>query len=178
MYYIGHIKKAHGIKGEVVYNHESDYLPEVNELLYIKMHNGDFRPFRIEQVKAATALSDSSFFVLFSGTASRTDAEILKGLMVYSETEPVADIEVDASGQEPTVFDCGSFTISDDSEPIEGIITGVEENPAHPLLIARIGTTELMIPAVDAYIVSIDYEKGHIIAQNLEALLEIASDNG
>lgn len=176
MYNIGYIKKAHGIKGEVVYIHESDYLPEENELLYIKMHNGDFRPFRIEQIKAAPALSDSSFFVLFSGTASRTDAEGLKGLTVYSETEPVFD--EDPSDDEPTVFDCESFTIKDESQPIEGIITGVEENPAHPLLIALIGQTELMIPAVDAYITGIDYKKGHITAQNLEALLEIASNNG
>ncbi len=172
MFETGTIKKAHGIKGEVVYLHESDHPLSENQLLMVRQRNGDIGMYRISRIRKAGPHTDSSFFVLFSGIDNRSQAEELKGLRVFSSTPPPEPDQTNTPDLD--VFDCVSFSITDLENGISGIVTDVIENPAHPLIEAGINELSVLIPNAEAYIVHIDFEKRHIEARNLHILTEFA----
>ena len=170
MYPIGFIKKAHGIKGEIVFVHEEGAPPEMDGLFYFKSSRGDFEPVRIEAIRPNGKAGSGLFFVLFSGIKSRSEAEALHGLVLYSPTEPVSEPEPD---EEEAAFQlllsCEGYQLEDPENGISGFITGVMENPAHPIFEVQLSSEILLVPVVEAYIAEIDHENETVRAQNLDA---------
>lgn len=170
MYPIGFIKKAHGIKGEIVFVHEEGAPPEMDGLFYFKSSRGDFEPVRIEAIRPNGKTGSGLFFVLFSGITSRSEAEALHGLVLYSPTEPVSVPEPD---EEEAAFQlllsCEGYQLEDPQNGIIGFISGVMENPAHPIFEVQLSSGILLVPVVEAYITEIDHENDTVLAQNLDA---------
>jgi ribosomal 30S subunit maturation factor RimM len=163
MFETGFIQKAHGIKGEVVYIHESDHPLSENQLLTIQQRSGDLAMVRISRLRPAG--NESSFFVLFAGIDNRSDAESLKGLRVFSSQPPP---ETSSEDDEPDIFSCAGYTITDADSGIQGTVSGITENPAHPIIEAGFGSLRVLIPAAD--------DRKQIQAHNLEALIEFARE--
>ena len=173
MYPIGFIKKAHGIKGEIVLVHEEGAPPEMHGLFFFKSSRGDYEPVRIEAIRPNGRPGSGMFFVLFSGITNRSEAETLQGLVLYSSTEPEAIAQPDEEEvymQE--LHSCEGYQIEDTANGISGYIIDVMETPAHPVFEIQLPSALLLVPVVDAYISTIDHEEQQVSAQNLDAFFD------
>ncbi len=175
----GIIKKAHGVKGEVLYLDDAATSPETGELFYIKQPGGDFRPLRVEKVRSSGS-SNSSFFVLFFGIETRTQAEELSGLNLYTDRpERLSALHaIEEAETEPDIFDAVGYRITDPESGLEGQINEVSENPAHPLLHAEINGSQILIPFAESWITDVNHDTKQVTAVNLTFLLELAGNDG
>ncbi|MCC5932648.1 MAG: hypothetical protein LAT75_04150 [Candidatus Cyclonatronum sp.] len=169
MYPIGFIKKAHGIKGEIVFVHEEGAPPEVNDLLYVKSSRGDYEPIRIEAIRPNGKAGSGLFFVLFSGISNRSEAETLQDLVLFSPTEPLQRTDQNEEDESALIFGCEGYQLEDEASGISGYITGVMDNPAHPIFEVQLRAQLLLVPAVEAYIAEIDHDAQVVYAQGLDA---------
>ena len=168
---IGHIARSHGVKGEVLLISEvqAPQLFDDIDLAHIQNVRGDLIPARIESFRVQEKNNRLSFFVKFEHVSDRNQAEELKSCPVYLLKEKVDDLIDDDE-----YVDYTEFEIKDDQENNIGIITGVIENPAHPILEVLTDNQEkLLIPFVDEYISSVDEDQGIIYCQNLEQLTNL-----
>ncbi|MGK7369249.1 MAG: ribosome maturation factor RimM [Candidatus Halalkalibacterium sp. M3_1C_030] len=168
---IGHIARSHGVKGEVLIISEvnAPQLFEEIDLAHIQNVRGDLIPARIESFRVQEKNNRLSFFVKFEHVSDRNQAEELKSYPVYVLREKAESLMEDDEAVDYT-----EFKIKDDQEKSIGTITGVIENPAHPILEVLTDNREkLLIPFVDEYISSVDEDQGIIYCQNLEQLTNL-----
>jgi 16S rRNA processing protein RimM len=167
---IARIGKVHGLEGNVrlLLQDEFEPLIEVDRLLYLQNSRGDIIPARLTDVRVEKKRNKRLFFVKFDRIADRTDAEKYQDRPVFAEAEKPDP----ASNQKES--DIIGFIILDDSVSI-GTVSGIMENPAHPIIEAELNidreTEVFLIPWVDEYVKSVNPEKKQIICQNLDQLI-------
>jgi ribosomal 30S subunit maturation factor RimM len=180
MFRTGELTKAHGIRGELVFLSDSGLAPEPDELLYLQLPGGTQLPHRVAGSRPAMAHGEDAFFVLFYGIDSRTKAESLKDAEVFSLNEPpeaeVPETEMLEEGLSAELQDCEDYRILDEAAGLEGRIEALEENPAHPILRARFkaAKAEVLIPAVDAYIIAVNHDDAIVYGRDLPLFIELA----
>ncbi|NGP77727.1 16S rRNA processing protein RimM [Balneolaceae bacterium YR4-1] len=168
---IGHIARSHGVKGEVLIISEvfAPQLFDEIDLVHIQNARGDLVPARIESVRVQEKNNRLSFFVKFEHVSDRNRAEELKSSAVYVLREKAESL---VDGDE--AIDYTEFEIQDDQNNNIGIITGIIESPAHPILeVITDDQEKLLIPFVDEYIQSVDEDQSIIYCQNLEQLTNL-----
>ena len=168
---IGHIARSHGVKGEVLVISEV-YAPQLFDeidLVHIQNTRGDLVPARIESFRVQEKNNRLSFFVKFEHVTDRNQAEELKSCPVYVLRE-----KAEALIDDDEAVDYTEFEVNDDQGENIGIITGIIENPAHPILeVLTDDRKKLLIPFVDEYISSVDEDQGIIFCRNLEQLTNL-----
>lgn len=168
---IGQIARSHGVTGEVliISDLHAPQLFDHLDLVHLKNTRGDLIPARIESVRVQQKNNRLSFFVKFEHVSDRNKAESLKGFPIYALRKKVeAILGVDETN------DYTDFEITDEEHTSIGIITGVIENPAHPILeVITDNQKQLLIPFVDEYILSVDDDDKIIRCQNLEQLANL-----
>lgn len=168
---IGHIARSHGVKGEVLIISEvfAPQLFDEIDLVHIQNARGDLVPARIESFRVQEKNNRLSFFVKFEHVSDRNGAEELKSSAVYVLREKAESL---VDGDE--AIDYTEFEIQDDQNNNIGIITGIIESPAHPILeVITDDQEKLLIPFVDEYIRSVDEDQSIIYCQNLEQLTNL-----
>lgn len=170
---VGHLAKAHGIKGEMfvrpLTDHpEGTYAPGVVVSLGRREGDGpdpDLPPLRVESVRPFR----DGFLVVFHGLDDRNQAELLQGTYAYreaSELEPLAEGELfyhDLIGME-VVLPGGERV---------GEITHVFEMQPADLLEVRGPEKEYMIPFLERIVVEIDPVARRMVIDPPEGLLDL-----
>ena len=170
---VGHLAKAHGIKGELyvqpLTDHpEETYAPGVVLSFGGRTDNGpnpDLPPLRIE----ASRPFRKGYLVSFQGVEDRNQAEALRGGYVYreaSEVEPPAEGELfhhELVGME--VFLRGGERL--------GEVSHLFELQPADLLEVRGDHKEYLIPFLDWIVVEVDAEGRRLVVDPPEGLLDL-----
>ena len=112
----------------------------------------------------------NKYLVYFEDVSTRSDAEQLEGHFCLVKTE---DLPEDFDTFD--TFDYVGFTVVDVNVGELGVVKGIEENPAHPLLVVarKDAEAEVLIPVVEAFIQDIDEEQQRLMVSVPDGLLDL-----
>lgn len=162
--------KTHGLRGEFVlapYQIIADYFPELEKLIIVT-DEGILSPL-IEKIRP----HKGRFITKFKGYDSIEQVESLRNADIYvSEEELDDDIYVELFIRQVD----GISIIGKDDEPI-GTLKEVMETPGHPVFVITTDKNkEIMIPAVEKFILDINTEDLLIKIDPPEGIFEIYED--
>lgn len=165
-YPIGCITKAHGLKGEVVFNFEDDIFDRVECPYLICEVEGILVPFFMEEYRFKT---DSSALVKFEDINSAEQAMQLIGSEVYFENKYIEEGDADEVSLNYFI----GFTIKDTDGATIGTITGIDDQTENWLFHVETVNADVLIPAHEDFIIEINH-KDKIIEMDLpEGLLDL-----
>ncbi len=127
---VGHIRKAHGLKGEVVVRLSTNRDERVAKGAVLVAGER-------ELVVKASRPKDADFLVLFDGVTSREDADELRGTELRAE--PIDDPD------ELWVHEVIGAVVIDHDDVERGTVVEVEANPASDLFVLDTGA---LVPAI------------------------------
>lgn len=119
---------------------------------------------RFEGVRVQT----NGIMVRLSGVADRTAAERLRGQFIF-----VVDAEAEDPGPGAVrVDDLIGFTVVDQQGRDRGVIDEVYAMPAYDLWSIRTGSKGVLVPAVAAWIASVDRKARRVVLASTEGLFD------
>lgn len=146
---VGHVRKAHGLKGEVVVRLSTNRDERVAKGAVLVV--GD-----VQMTVKASRPKDADFLVTFDGVTTREQADDLRGTELRAE--PLEDPD------ELWVHELIGAQVIDQDGVDRGEVESVQSNPASDLLVLD---NELLIPMVfvvdvdaDARVVNVDVPDG------------------
>lgn len=166
-FHLGYIAKLHGYKGEV-----SLFLDVSNPLDYVSLDSifididNHLTPFFIESIK----LKQKGFAAIrLEGVSDENTARNLLRKNVYLPEKILPELD----GINFYDHEVVGFKIIDKSYGEVGILKGVIDLEANPLLQVMNGTKEVLIPLLDGLVTKVDREKQelHIVAP--EGLIDL-----
>ncbi len=167
---VGRIGRPHGVRGEVKVVPETDDPARIEALgtLHVGADAERARPQAVEHVRMQHTRRGPLALVKFAGVDAREAAEALRGLLVFARP---ADLPPLAEG-EAFVHDLvGLRVVSEEGEDV-GTVKDVLQAPAHALYVVdRPGGPDALIPAVGAFVSSVDLEAGRLVIRPIEGLL-------
>ncbi|MBQ7157155.1 MAG: 16S rRNA processing protein RimM [Bacteroidaceae bacterium] len=153
VYQIGRITKAHGLNGEVNFNFTDDIFDRADVDYLICEIDGILVPFFIEEYRFR---SDTTALVKFEDLDSADAVQFLIGTDVFIENKYVSEVDDDEVSLN---YFIGFKMIDGDDNSEIGTITAIDDNTENWLFIVeRPDGTEVMIPAHEEFIASIDQE--------------------
>ena len=165
-YPIGRITKAHGLKGEVVFNFEDDIFDRVECPYLICEVDGILVPFFIEEYRFKT---DSSALMKFEDIDSVEQAQRLLGSEVYFENKYIEK----GDAEEVSLNYFIGFTLTDTDGHTIGKIIGIDDQTENWLFEVETNASNVLIPAHEDFITDINH-KNKTIKMNLpEGLLDL-----
>jgi 16S rRNA processing protein RimM len=170
---VGHIMRAHGIRGEVAVRARTD-VPErrfaVGAVLYCD------HPEVPELVVAASRPHSDRMLVSFEGVADRAVAEALQGSVLSIDADQIGSAADESDDDAEAWWDhelVGLSARTVDGQEL-GTVTEVAHNPGGELLvIARAGGRELLVPFVSAIVPTVDPAGGFVVIDPPPGLLEL-----
>lgn len=166
-YRIGQISKAHGLKGEVVFNFSDDIFDRVDCPYLICEIDGILVPFFLEEYRFKT---DSSALLKFEDIDSADDAQQLIGSNVYFENRFITD----SDQEEVSLSYFVGFKIINEKGEELGTIVDIDDQTENWLFIAEdANNKEILIPAHEEFIVDINHNKKTIEMDLPEGLLDL-----
>lgn len=168
---IGFVIRPHGLSGEVVVKPviEKPEILQSHEIFYLKNKRGDFTPLRVQNSRLVLKSNQYLFFVKFVQVTNRDASEDLKGQDLFLLKEDVLDNMLPEEEEQNYV----DYELISTEGVSYGFVFDIIENPAHPILEVIGDMGKILVPVVDAYILSIDDEKKRIIGKNIEQLMQI-----
>lgn len=165
VYRIGRVGKPHGVKGELQVQVDDDVFDRVDaEYLVLKI-DGILVPFFMEEYRFK---SDEVALIKFCDIDSQERARDLTGVEVFF---PYSLADEDDSGEMSTARIVGFRIVLPDGREV-GKITGIDDSTLNTLFEVE-GTDgeEILVPAVDEMIESIDVETQTITMDLPEGLV-------
>jgi 16S rRNA processing protein RimM len=164
---IGLVRRPKGIKGEAkvqLFSNDPKRFSKVSRV-FLEREGQDDRQLSIQHWRQDT----KGIRVKFAGidTPEAVTAELTGGYL----TVPRAELPALPAG-EHYVFELLGCRVEDTEGNYLGQISGVESMPSVDVYIVRGGPSELLLPAVDDFIVSLDTAKGLLVATGIEELVE------
>lgn len=151
VYQIGKITKSHGLNGEVNLNFTDDIFDKADVDYLICDVDGILVPFFIEEYRFK---SDTTALMKFVDLDSADDVRFLVGSDVFIEKKYVNELDEDEVSLN---FFIGFTMVDGDSGEDIGEIVDIDDNTENWLFIVRRKDgTEVMIPAHEEFIDSID----------------------
>ncbi len=150
---VGHVRKAHGLKGEVVVRLTTNRDERVAKGARLVV--GDE-----ELIVMSSRPKDTDFLVFFDGVTTRERAEELRGSELRSE--PLDDPD------ELWVHELIGATVIDQDGVDRGEVAFVQSNPASDLLVLD---SEILVPIV--FVVQIDAADGVVHVDVPDGLFEL-----
>ncbi|MBS2039031.1 16S rRNA processing protein RimM [bacterium] len=151
---IGQLGKSHGLKGEMRCRPETDF-PERfldTKEVEIFLKNEPARRVTVESAR----FHGSHILLKLSGIDSPEQAAQLTNYMVAVGPDEVVDME-DGFYH----YELEGLEVFEPDGTLIGVLQEVIDNPAHEIY--RVG--DVLIPAVDEYILEIDLEAGRMVAR-------------
>ncbi|MEM0999118.1 MAG: ribosome maturation factor RimM [Bacteroidota bacterium] len=172
-YYVGVIRKTHGIYGEVRVYFDVDDIYEYQDMESTYLHQrGKLIPFFIDTIRIQ---GPGMALVRFRDITSRDNAEGLLGCELYLPLDLLPALE----GDQFYYHEIVGYTVRDEVRGDLGPALRVEEMPGHDLLVIDWHGREALIPITRDFIHYADHENRRLIARIPEGLLEIYSaDDG
>lgn len=166
-FYLGKIAKKFSFKGEVLLYLDTDEpeLYEEMESVFVEF-NKNLVPFFIE----SSSLYKNDFLrVKFEDVDSEADADEIMGCGVYLPLSMLPKLE----GNQFYFHEVIGFEVVDKRLGAVGIIQSINDSTAQPLFEVLNGTTEILIPMIDNFLVEIDRKNKKVIMDLPEGLIEM-----
>ena len=163
---IGRFRKPHGIKGEITFSFTNDSFA-TNECPFLICEiDGIFVPFRIENYRF---ISNSTAYVQLKNIDSDQEARILSHKEVYFPGKNVKEeVENDSFTWDYFI----GFTLTDQRLGKIGRIVDVDKTTVNTLFIVDKGNEEILIPAVEEFIIRMDENQEELLVVLPEGLIE------
>ncbi len=168
---VGWVKDAHSLRGEVYVQltaKTADWLDSAAELFLQAKPDEAHLPMKIERAKPFK----DGLLVKFEGVNDRNASEALRKHLVF------IDEELLVAGEGDPVFlnQLLDFVVFDKDFKV-GTVVGFATNGAQDLLRVQLDKGgEALVPLVDAYILSIDFDKLHLSMDLPPGLLTVDTD--
>jgi 16S rRNA processing protein RimM len=164
---VGRIARAHGIRGQVIVNPETDF-PEQRfrpgSLLFVK------RGAAVDAIVVTTARFQNGRPVIgLEGVQTMNDAEALAGLELRVPVEELATLPEGTFYHHDLV---GCRVVTERGEPV-GIVEGVEGSVGGSRLVVAGARGEILIPLASAICRTIDVPGKRIVIEPPEGLLDL-----
>ena len=163
---VGILGKTHGLKGELKFRIEEEYIDDFNEanVIFIK-NKGHHAPYFIESIR-------SSSIIKFEDTDNVEAAKILQSLPIFLKEE---DISIAAAEPlEELIYQyIKGYKMIDDLLGELGEIQAVEAYPQQEIAIVSYQNKEVLIPLNEFVILNIDENSQEVRVSLPEGLLEI-----
>lgn len=158
---VGHVTKAHGIKGEVALEVRSDEPSRFAEGATVFTESG--RTLEIERSQP----HGGRMLVKFAGVEDRTGAEALRGTVLVVPESWLPDLP----DGEYWPFQLEGCDVVTESGRSLGAVSEVIPNPANDLWVAVDGEgAETLVPAIRDVIVEVDIEARRILVRDVPGL--------
>lgn len=167
---IGTLAKTHGLQGEIAFRFDSDIFDRVDCPYFVLKVDGILVPFFIEEYRfkgSETAL------ITFTDINSEEKASRLQGLDVYFPRSYYEESEGDEDVDLSWDYFIG-FSAIDKHLGELGVITNVDTQTINTLFLIQNdnGSGEIIVPAVEEFIVEIDSEQKIIYFEFPEGLVD------
>jgi 16S rRNA processing protein RimM len=162
---IGLLRRAHGVKGELSVQPVSNVPERFNGLgAVLVRQNGSVREVAVEAVRT----KGKSVLVKLEGVDDRTSAEMLAGAELGVRRRDVWPVP------EGTyyVFDLVGCRVMGGAGREIGVIEEVWTLPANDVFVVRLGSKEILIPAVKTVVKQVDLEARVVLIEEMEGLLD------
>ena len=176
---IGQFRKPHGTKGEITFSFTNSVIagltrsPLIDDLLSINECpfliceiDGIFVPFRVENYRV---ISDSTAYIQLKNMDSEQKARELTQKKVFFPSKYIKKENEDSLFSWEYFI---GFTLTDEQLGEIGCIVDVDETTINTLFIVEKDNNEILIPAVEAFIVSIDESQKELFVTLPEGLVE------
>ncbi len=167
VYKIGMFNKPHGIHGELQFTFNDDIFDRVEAEYLVCLLDGIFVPFFIDDYRFR---SDSTALVKLEGVDTAERARMFTNVEVYFPTKYV---EEETKPEELTWDFFVGFRVEEVHHGYLGEIIEVDNTTINTLFIVNYGDEELLIPAQEDFIVSMDQKHKVIILELPEGLINI-----
>ncbi|HBF18921.1 MAG: 16S rRNA processing protein RimM [Owenweeksia sp.] len=169
-FYLGHISRKHGYKGEVIAVFDTDQKENYTALESVLLDiHGELIPFFIEEM----AMNSKGHFILgLEDVVTDEDAEKLIGRELYLPLEVLPPL----SGKSFYFHEVIGFSMVDAEAGPIGTCMDIIDQSAQPIFQIDKDGTEILVPAVDEFIQSIDRDTRTIYLQTPPGLLDIYLD--
>jgi 16S rRNA processing protein RimM len=161
---LGHVAKAHGLRGEVrVHLHwaESTALEDASEL-WLETPKGRTR-YEVEGTRGSV----KALLLKLRGVDDRTQAEALQGSVILAERSELEALE---PGEYYLADLVGALVVAPDGEV--GVVEGVELYPTADTLLIRTKDQQLLQqPLVEPWIEHVDVAAKRVLLRNREGLI-------
>jgi 16S rRNA processing protein RimM len=166
-FYLGKIVRKHSFRGEVVIKLDTDEPDLYADLNAVFVDLGkNFLPFFIEK---SLLQKGNQLRVKFEDVSTEADAEAILKADVYLPLDLLPKL----TGNKFYYHEVIGFTIEDVNFGKVGIISGINDSTAQPLFEVKNGSTELLIPMIDAFIKKVDRTNKTITVETPEGLIEM-----
>lgn len=164
---IGRFAKPHGIKGEInlILSKEVAF-DEWDEPYILCEIEGILVPFYIEEYRYK---SDTTLLVKMEKIDSDEAARTFTNHEVYCLPEVVSENDDDMLSWTHFI----GYTVFDNTHALLGEITDIDESTINTLLIINRKDNELLIPATEELILSVDHTHKQLVVEILEGLLDL-----
>lgn len=164
---IGKIVSTHGLEGKVVLRHNLEEKNAFNKIphLFIEVRRESYIPYFIEERKV---LNHDEILLKLDDVSSLEDAKTLSGKSVFLEEEVFARLKPKAVS--PGMI---GFSVTDKQAGLLGVIEDLFETPGQVLATVQYKGKEIMVPLIDATIVSIDGSRRMVYVNLPDGLLDI-----
>ena len=167
VYRIGHIGKAHGLRGEVSFLFDDDVFDRVDADYIVLDIDGILVPFFIEEYRLR---NDTTAIIKLEGIDSEERARELTHCDVFFPRELALDDDGDLS----LAMLVGYTILEEGTQKPIGTITGIDDSTVNILFETLTSDgSEVLIPVVNDFIVSIDDGKQEIVMRLPEGLIEL-----
>lgn len=175
---VGYFTKAHGIRGEISMVLQAESVEILNGLIYVRPRNGGaVKPHTVVRIRR----HHGGLLVLLEGVDTRNDAELLRSHTVLVDESKLPALEEDEVYLKDLpglrVF-LASPSSQNGNEPAAGEALGVIREVSSPAgqelwAIVTGEGKEILFPAVDEFVLSIDLKEGRAIIDPPPGLLEL-----
>lgn len=163
---IGTLGKTHGLKGELKFKIEEEYIDDFNEVdvLFLQI-KGHFAPYFIESIR-------SSSIIKFEDTNTKEAAKLIQNQPLFLKEDNITVAAADIL-EELLYQHLKGFKMIDDLLGDLGTIQAVEAYPQQEMAIINIDKNEFLIPLNEFIISKIDLDNQIVLVNLPEGLLEI-----
>lgn len=166
VYKIGVLTRVHALKGELSFSFTDDVWDRADADYLILRVDGILVPFSLEEYRFR---SDSVALMKFLHIDNADEAQELVGCEVFFPL----DLVPDEDPEEYTWKHFTGFTVSDELLGDLGVITEVEDSTANVLFCVEGRYGDLMLPAVEEFILDIDHQGRHVGMRLPDGLVDL-----
>lgn len=164
---IGQFAKPHGVKGEIALITDYDLFDDSGDDYIVCDMDGILVPFFIEDYRYK---SDTVVLVKLENVDDEVAAREFSGRQVYYPLSKVEPEEVTEGGSWNSLI---GFEVVDKQHGLLGIVTDVDDSTINVLLKISSKEKELLLPAVDELILTVDVKGKRLDVSVPDGLLDI-----
>lgn len=163
---IGQFNKPHGVRGELSFTFTDDIFDRSECPYLVCPIDGIFVPFFFEEYRFR---SDTTALVKLEGVDSEEEARPFTNVEVYfPKSEMGGEEEFEAPGD----YFIGFRIIDRDAGEV-GLITAVDDSTENVLFVVDHGGEELLVPAADDFVLSVDEANKILLMAMPDGLLHL-----